>query len=130
MVVASPRPQKILNSEVISDLSQRGVIVITGGGGGIPVIADSEGHIAGVEAVVDKDLTSVLLAQEMGIDQIMILTSIHHVAINFGPVLSGNSKSHKLMSKLSSFNISSASAPLFAWDNLNGQSLKKVLMII
>ena len=84
MVVASPRPQKIFNSEVISDLSQSGVVVITGGGGGIPVIADSEGHIAGVEAVVDKDLTSVLLAQEMGIDQIMILTSIHHVAINFG----------------------------------------------
>ena len=84
MVVASPRPQKILNSEVISDLSQRGVVVITGGGGGIPVIADSEGLISGVEAVIDKDLTSVLLAQEMGIDQLMILTSVHHVAINFG----------------------------------------------
>ncbi|NNF46948.1 MAG: carbamate kinase [Desulfofustis sp.] len=84
MVVASPRPQKILDSEVISYLSQRGVVVITGGGGGIPVISDSEGHITGVEAVVDKDLTSVLLAQELGIEHIMILTSVHHVATNFG----------------------------------------------
>lgn len=84
MVVPSPRPKKILNSEIIGELSRRGIIVITGGGGGIPFITDDEGNMTGVEAVIDKDLTSVLLAQEMGIDQLMILTSIHNVAVNFG----------------------------------------------
>ena len=84
MVVPSPHPKKILNSEIISDLSQQGIIVITGGGGGIPVVTDEEGTLAGVEAVIDKDLTSVLLAQEMGIGQLMILTSIRNVAVNFG----------------------------------------------
>lgn len=84
MVVPSPRPRKILSSKVIKNMSDSGVIVITGGGGGIPVIADANGRISGVEAVIDKDLTTVLLARELDIDHLLILTSVNHVAINFG----------------------------------------------
>lgn len=84
MVVPSPRPRKILNSKVIKDLARDGVIVITGGGGGIPVITDSDGNISGVEAVVDKDLTAVVLAKQLDIDNLLILTSVNHVAIHFG----------------------------------------------
>ena len=84
MVVPSPLPRKILNSEVIKELARSGVIVITGGGGGIPVIADPDGNISGVEAVIDKDRTAVLLARELDIDQLLILTSVSHVAIHFG----------------------------------------------
>ena len=84
MVVPSPLPQKVLNSNVIKDLARDGVIVITGGGGGIPIITDSDGNISGVEAVIDKDLTTVLLAQQMDVDHLLILTSVNHVAIHFG----------------------------------------------
>jgi len=84
MVVPSPLPQKVLNSNVIKDLAREGVIVITGGGGGIPIITDSDGNISGVEAVIDKDLTTVLLAQQMDVDHLLILTSVNHVAIHFG----------------------------------------------
>ncbi len=84
MVVPSPRPRKILNSKVIKNMAESGFIVITGGGGGIPVIADVNGRISGVEAVIDKDLTTVLLARELGIDHLLILTGVNHVAINFG----------------------------------------------
>lgn len=84
MVVPSPRPQKILDSEVISCLLDDGIIVITAGGGGIPVKSTTEGSLNGVEAVIDKDLTSVLLAGELGIEDLLILTSIEHVKLNFG----------------------------------------------
>lgn len=84
MVVPSPKPRKIISSKLIRDLAESGIVVITGGGGGIPVIADRDGIISGVEAVIDKDLTTVLLAQELAIDQLLILTSVHHVAIHFG----------------------------------------------
>ncbi len=84
MVVPSPRPRKVLNSQVIKDLAGSGVIVITAGGGGIPVIADVDGNISGVEAVIDKDLTTVLLAHELDMDHLLILTSVNHVAIHFG----------------------------------------------
>ncbi len=84
LVVPSPRPRKVLNSKVIRDLAESGVIVITAGGGGIPVSADADGNISGVEAVIDKDLTTVLLARELDIDHLLILTSLSHVAIHFG----------------------------------------------
>lgn len=83
LVVPSPRPRKILNSKVIKNISDSGVIVITGGGGGIPVIADANGRISGVEALIDKDLTTVLLARELDIDHLLILTSVNHAAIFF-----------------------------------------------
>lgn len=84
MVVPSPHPLNIVNIDVIKNLARSGVIVITGGGGGIPVIADSGGNVSGVEAVVDKDRTAILLARELDIDQLLILTSVSHVAIHFG----------------------------------------------
>jgi len=84
MVAPSPHPLNILNIDVIKNLARSGVIVITGGGGGIPVIADSGGNVSGVEAVVDKDRTAILLARELDIDQLLILTSVSHVAIHFG----------------------------------------------
>jgi carbamate kinase len=84
MVVPSPRPQKIIDCEVITCLLDEGIIVITAGGGGIPVNSTSEGSLNGVDAVIDKDLTSVLLARELGIEDLLILTSIEHVKLNFG----------------------------------------------
>jgi len=84
MVVPSPKPKKIINSEIVQKLIKQGVIVITGGGGGIPVSNNSQGNLSGLEAVIDKDLTSALLAREIGIDHLLILTSTHHVSINFG----------------------------------------------
>ena len=84
MVVPSPRPQKIIDSEVISYLLDRGIIVITAGGGGIPVCNGTKGNLSGLEAVIDKDLTSALLACELGIEDLLILTSIEHVKLYFG----------------------------------------------
>jgi carbamate kinase len=84
MVVPSSRPQKIIDSEVISCLLAQGIIVITAGGGGIPVKSSTEGSLSGVEAVIDKDLTSALLALELGIEHLLILTSVEHVKLNFG----------------------------------------------
>ena len=84
MVVPSPQPQKIIDSGVITHLLDKGVIVITAGGGGIPVSSDDRGKLSGVEAVIDKDLTSALLACELGIENLLILTSIEHVKLHFG----------------------------------------------
>lgn len=84
MVVPSPQPQKIIDSETVTHLLDKDVIVITGGGGGIPVKIDDAGILSGLEAVIDKDLTSALLARELGIEDLLILTSIEHVKINFG----------------------------------------------
>jgi len=84
MVVPSPVPLKILDSALLSSLMQQGVIVVTAGGGGIPVVTGNGGRLCGIEAVIDKDLTSARLARELGIDQLLILTSVHHVKINFG----------------------------------------------
>jgi len=84
MVVPSPKPLKVLNSEILKELISRGTIVITAGGGGIPVKGDAGGRLSGLEAVIDKDLTSALLAKELGIDHLLILTSVHNVSINYG----------------------------------------------
>jgi carbamate kinase len=84
MVVPSPQPRRILDVEVIASLMRQGVIVITAGGGGIPVTVDGNNQLRGVEAVVDKDLTSALLARDLGIEDLLILTSVRHVKIHFG----------------------------------------------
>jgi carbamate kinase len=82
--VASPRPRAIVNLPLIGLLAGMGTIVIAGGGGGIPVVRDANGRLRGVEAVIDKDLTSAFMANALGIETLMILTSVPRVAINFG----------------------------------------------
>ncbi|WP_117354125.1 carbamate kinase [Acidilobus sp. 7A] len=82
-VVPSPEPMDILESDIIDGLVKSGVIVISTGGGGIPVIKTSEG-LRPVEAVVDKDLASSLLAVKLKADLFIILTDVKGVAINFG----------------------------------------------
>ena len=67
-----------------NNLLEKGIIVITGGGGGIPVCIGTEGKLNGVEAVIDKDLTSALLACNLGIEDLLILTSIEQVKLYFG----------------------------------------------
>lgn len=81
-VVASPVPLKINNIEIVQKLAAEGDIVITAGGGGIPVIDTPEGH-KGVEAVIDKDLASALCANRIGADEFYILTDVPKVYINF-----------------------------------------------
>jgi carbamate kinase len=83
-VVPSPNPLQILEDKVIKSLFESGVIVIASGGGGAPVILDDEGHIRGIEAVIDKDLAGEKLAESVGADRLMILTEVDQVYLNFG----------------------------------------------
>ena len=81
-VVASPVPLRINNIDVVEELAKKGDIVVTVGGGGIPVIDTPEGH-RGVEAVIDKDLASALCAIRTGADEFYILTDVPKVYIDF-----------------------------------------------
>jgi len=83
-IVPSPRPRAILELDLISFLAAQGVVVIAAGGGGIPMVHRADGSYAGVPAVVDKDLTSALLANQLGADTLLILTAVANVAIDFG----------------------------------------------
>lgn len=83
-VVASPKPQRIVEIDVIRRLMDAGVVVIAVGGGGIPVVADAEGNLRGVPAVIDKDLASALLGNEIGADTLLISTAVEQVALNWG----------------------------------------------
>lgn len=82
-VVASPHPMRVVELEVVQQLLDSGVVVITVGGGGIPVVADADGNLAGVAAVIDKDLASALLAQMIDADLLIISTAVEKVALNF-----------------------------------------------
>jgi carbamate kinase len=82
--VPSPRPQRILETETIRALLDKGTVVVAAGGGGIPVAVKLDGTVVGVEAVVDKDLASGLLAHELGADMLLIPTGVPRVAIRFG----------------------------------------------
>lgn len=82
-VVASPEPKDILNKKVIKELVRRGNIVIAAGGGGVPVYQDKNKMLHGIEAVIDKDLASALLANEIEADEFFILTDVPKVYINF-----------------------------------------------
>jgi len=82
-VVASPRPVRILELNAIAALVERGLIVIAVGGGGIPVVAEGGGY-RGVEAVIDKDFASGLLAASLGVDLFVITTGVPQVAVDFG----------------------------------------------
>jgi len=81
-VVASPKPIKIANIEIVKELAAKGYIVITVGGGGIPVI-EKEKCYYGVEAVIDKDLASALTAVQAGAEEFYILTDVPKVYVNF-----------------------------------------------
>ena len=83
IVVASPMPMRIRELETIKTLVNAGHIVITCGGGGIPVVSKN-GKLVGVNAVIDKDNASSLLAAELGADHLVILTGVEKVAINWG----------------------------------------------
>lgn len=83
-VVASPRPLRIVESGVIERLASAGVIVIAAGGGGVPVVEDSEGLLKGVDAVVDKDLSTALLAISVKARLFIDLTSVEAVFLDFG----------------------------------------------
>lgn len=82
-VVPSPEPIDILNRKVIRDLVKHGNIVIAAGGGGVPVYIDEEKNLVGIEAVIDKDLASSLLANEIGAEMFFILTDVPNVYLNF-----------------------------------------------
>jgi carbamate kinase len=83
-VVASPQPKRIVEIDVIKQLIDSGVVVICVGGGGIPVVADDKGDLYGVAAVIDKDLASALLANNIDADLLLISTAIEQVALNWG----------------------------------------------
>jgi carbamate kinase len=83
-VVASPFPRRIVEIEAIRSLIDEGFVVISTGGGGIPVVPDEQGNLVGVAAVIDKDYASSLLANEIEAELFIISTAVEKVAINWG----------------------------------------------
>ena len=83
-VVASPRPLEVVEIAAIRKLVAEGVIAIAAGGGGIPVARQWDGSLHGVEAVIDKDLASSLLARLLGCEMLCIVTGVDRVALNYG----------------------------------------------
>jgi carbamate kinase len=83
-VVASPEPLASLEVGTVRALLDGGAVVVANGGGGVPTVRTADGHLHGVEAVIDKDLAGALLAVELGADRLAILTDVAGVAIGFG----------------------------------------------
>jgi carbamate kinase len=83
-VVPSPAPEAVVELGTVEILLDGGVLVVCAGGGGIPVVMDDTGALHGVEAVVDKDATTALLAAELGADHLLLLTDVEGVAVGFG----------------------------------------------
>ena len=83
-VVGSPRPQRVVETRLIRLLLSSGAVVVCAGGGGVPVIRNEQGHLEGVEAVVDKDLTAAVLAEALDADALLILTDTPFVMRGFG----------------------------------------------
>lgn len=83
-VVASPLPKEIVELETVQTLLNVGIITVTVGGGGIPVVDPGDGNYQGIAAVIDKDYASSLLAQKINADLFVISTAVEKVAINFG----------------------------------------------
>jgi carbamate kinase len=83
-VVGSPKPQRVVETRLIRLLLESGAIVVCAGGGGVPVIRNEQGRLEGVEAVVDKDLTTSRLAEALDADALLVLTDVPHVQRNFG----------------------------------------------
>jgi carbamate kinase len=83
-VVASPTPLRIVELPVIRRLVDSGIVVVAVGGGGVPVVAQPSGDLAGVAAVIDKDLATALLANALDADLLLISTAVERVALSFG----------------------------------------------
>lgn len=83
-VVASPEPVAVLETRALHTLLDAGYVVITAGGGGIPVVRDADGTVRGVEAVIDKDLTAALLARDVHADVLAIGTDVTHAVAGWG----------------------------------------------
>jgi carbamate kinase len=104
-VVASPAPRAILNAASIQRLTNAGVFVICAGGGGIPVVRDEGAKWRGVEAVIDKDAASALLAGQIGADLLLMLTDVDAVYAHYGT---------PAQQRLQEMTVASASADQFA----------------
>ena len=83
-VVASPLPLRVIERDAVEELMEAGFVVITVGGGGIPVLEDEDGNLTGTAAVIDKDYASSLLAQSIDADLLLISTAVEKVSLNFG----------------------------------------------
>jgi len=83
-VVPSPLPTRVVELDVVKKLIEAGVVVVTVGGGGIPVVAEENGHLKGIAAVIDKDFASSLLATSINANLFLISTAVEKVALNFG----------------------------------------------
>jgi carbamate kinase len=83
-VVASPEPKEIFETRVVQNLVESGYCVVAAGGGGIPVFRDENGFLEGVDAVVDKDFASGLLASHLKADMLVISTGVPKVYIDYG----------------------------------------------
>jgi carbamate kinase len=83
-VVASPKPRRVVETRIIRSLLTAGTVVVCAGGGGMPVIRDDRGRLSGVEAVVDKDLATEVLAEALDADALLLLTDVPAVVRGFG----------------------------------------------
>ena len=83
-VVPSPLPKRVIERDAVKELLDAGFVVITVGGGGIPVVEDEDGRLVGTAAVIDKDYASSLLAQSISADLLLISTAVEKVSLNFG----------------------------------------------
>lgn len=83
-VVASPEPVECLEAEAAAALTSAGFVVVCAGGGGVPVVRTDDGGLAGVEAVVDKDLTAALLACQLSVDSLVIATDVEAAVVGWG----------------------------------------------
>ncbi len=82
-VVASPRPLRVIEADIVRSMLELGIVVVAAGGGGIPVV-ETEGKLTGVEAVIDKDLATALLASDLGADRLVLVTGVEGVFEDFG----------------------------------------------
>jgi carbamate kinase len=83
-VVASPDPHEIVEAAAISALVDAGIVVVASGGGGVPVVMNEEGDLVGVPAVIDKDLASALLAEDLKADALIIATDVDRAYVDYG----------------------------------------------
>jgi len=93
-VVASPKPLDVLNKSAIKTLANKGSIIVAVGGGGVPVFKHSNGYLEAIEAVIDKDSASALLANQIGADAFYIITDVPKVYLRF------NTKNQKTLNKI------------------------------